>query len=70
MTLKELRESRLWTQAFLAQKIGVQVPTVSNWERGEQRPQMSLMLKLADAFGISPSEIVSVIEDTIASTKK
>ncbi len=66
VTLKMLRESHLMTQAALAQKVGVQVTTVSNWERGEQRPQLSIMSRLAEIFGLTPQEIIAIIDETMA----
>ncbi|MBA2679760.1 MAG: helix-turn-helix transcriptional regulator [Ktedonobacteraceae bacterium] len=66
MTLKMLRESHLMTQAALAQKVGVQVTTVSNWERGEQRPQLSIMSRLAEIFGLTPQEIIAILDETMA----
>lgn len=43
------RERRGWTQAQLAQRVGVGQRTVGNWERGETVP-MNRMAALRDLF--------------------
>ncbi len=53
MNIKELRKVLNLTQSELAQKVGVDVGTVSRWERGEVKPsrlaidQLSKLVKLA-----------------------
>jgi transcriptional regulator with XRE-family HTH domain len=36
--IKRKREERLWTQEYLASKIGVEPNTVARWERGKSMP--------------------------------
>ncbi len=66
MTLRQLRESRLLSQNDLAVAVGVLQTTVSNWERGEQRPQFAQLRKLAEFFKLNPQELQQVIEETMA----
>jgi transcriptional regulator with XRE-family HTH domain len=54
------------TQTEVAIACGVQQATVSNWERGEQRPQFPQMRKLAELFKLNAQEIQQVIEETMA----
>ena len=47
------------TQAELAEKLGVSPQAVSNWERGETIPDVSLLLSLADTLHCSVDAILS-----------
>ena len=42
MDIKRLREAKGWTQAQLAERVGVGKRTVGNWERGETVPKNRL----------------------------
>ena len=37
----------------MAEKIGVSMYTVSLWERGERYPEMKVLMKLSDFFGVT-----------------
>ena len=56
-TIRELRESKGWTQLRLANKLGVTPVTVYNWERGRHEPKASQLRELARVFGVSMDEI-------------
>ena len=49
--LREAREARGWTQAELAERIGVSRKTVNTVENGVFVPSTVVALKLAGAFG-------------------
>ncbi|MBA3824616.1 MAG: helix-turn-helix transcriptional regulator [Ktedonobacterales bacterium] len=66
MTLKELRESRYWSQMLLATKLGINVSTVSKWERGRAVPEMFNILRLAQVFQMEPGEIDAIMQETVA----
>ncbi|MGK5093525.1 helix-turn-helix domain-containing protein [Deltaproteobacteria bacterium TL4] len=51
--LKQLRESKGWSQGQLAKKIGGEPQRVSKYERAIVFPTVDMMIKLADAFGVS-----------------
>lgn len=51
--LKELRLSNGYTQATLADKIGVSEKTIGTWERGTREPSMETTVKLADIFDVT-----------------
>lgn len=51
--IKELRLEKGISQAALAKAIGVSQKAVDFWEKGENEPKASYILKLADFFGVS-----------------
>ena len=55
--LRRLRESRGLTQKELAEQLGVSDKTVSKWETGRGLPDISLLSPLAEALGVSLSEL-------------
>ncbi|OHD17926.1 MAG: hypothetical protein A2Y38_13325 [Spirochaetes bacterium GWB1_59_5] len=57
--LREARERRGWTQASLAQVLGVSRPAVYAWESGIARPRGSVMRLLSMALVIPVEEIQS-----------
>ncbi|MCC4467311.1 helix-turn-helix transcriptional regulator [Limosilactobacillus reuteri] len=56
-TLKSLRYQKGYTQADVANKLGVTIPTVSSWERGLSKPYPKYIPKLADILGVSAEDI-------------
>lgn len=56
--LKSIRTSNHMTQEVLAKKIGVTRQTVSKWEKGYSVPDADILLKIADVFDISVSELL------------
>lgn len=57
-TLMLLRKKNGLTQEQLAEKIGVSRQTVANWEKGENTPDISKCIALADLYGISVDDLV------------
>ena len=57
---KLLRKSQGLTQEALAEKIGVNPITVSQWERGKYSPTASNVPKVAKALGITPDCFIIV----------
>ena len=49
--IRALRENADWTQAELAERVGVSEKVVSKWECGETKPSAEVLPALADAFG-------------------
>ena len=49
--IRALRENAEWTQAELAERVGVSEKVVSKWECGETKPSAEILPALADAFG-------------------
>jgi len=58
-----LRKARKYTQQRLAEKLGVSHQAVSNWERGESMPDISILPKLAALLGTSVDNILSADKD-------
>lgn len=59
MWLKELRKNKGWTQAKVAQKLGVSATQYAYIEAGQRQADLNLSTasKLADIFKISLSKI-------------
>lgn len=57
--LTELRKEHGWTQAELAQQLGVTDKAVSRWETGRGLPDTALLLPLAAALGVSVGELLA-----------
>jgi len=58
-----LRKAGKYTQQGLAEKLGVSHQAVSNWERGESMPDISLLPKLAAVLGTTTDNILSADRD-------
>lgn len=58
-TIKALRKENKLTQEQLAEKIGVSFQAVSKWENGIALPDITLLPKLAQLFGISIDKLFS-----------
>ncbi len=55
--LKVLRAERDWTQAELADRVGVSRKTINTIERGVFAPSAVLALKIARVFGVAVEEV-------------
>ena len=63
--MKALREYRLnfgWTQAQVAEHLGVQPSAVTMWETGVRKPNIVTLKKLAQLFGCTTDELLKDIE--------
>lgn len=56
--LKRLRKSRGLNQAALAEAVGCEVNTISRYENGANTPTIDHVLKLAEALGVHPMELL------------
>lgn len=56
MTLKESREKKGLSQTELAKRVGLKQTTISQYENGSRRPNLSMAKKMADALDISLDE--------------
>ena len=57
--IRELRLQKQMTQLQLAQLLSVSDKTVSKWETGRGYPDITLLEPIAEAFGISVTELIS-----------
>lgn len=55
--LRELRESRGWSQGRLAELLGVSRQTINAVETDKYDPSLPLALRLARLFGVNPQDI-------------
>ncbi len=56
--LRNLRKERETTLTDLAAETGISVSTLSRLESGERRPTLELLLRLAQAYGVTLDELV------------
>ncbi len=56
--LKELRKEKDLTQEQLAEILNVSGRSVSRWETGSNMPDISLLVELAEYYGVSIPEII------------
>ena len=51
--VKELRNSKGWSQAEFGERLGVSRQAVNAIERGKHDPSLMLAFKIAESFGLS-----------------
>ncbi len=56
--LKELRKEKGITQEQLAEQLNVSGRTVSRWETGSNIPDISLLVEIAEFYGVTITELV------------
>lgn len=56
--ISKLRKEHHLTQEQLAEALGVTFASVSKWERGAAAPELNLIAKMADFFGVSLDALV------------
>lgn len=64
--LRVLRAEREWSQAELAQRLGVSRQTVNAIETGKYDPSLPLAFSIARTFGQSIEQIFSLHEESPA----
>ncbi len=58
--IKKLRREKNITQETLAEFLGVTFQSVSNWERGESYPDITMLPEIAGFFKVSVDEILGI----------
>ena len=58
ITLKSARVNKDLTQAQAAKLIGVTVDTLSNYERGKSYPDVPIIQKIEEVYGVSYSDLI------------
>lgn len=56
--ISALRKERNMTQEDLAKALGVSAQAVSKWENENSCPDISLLTKIADLFGVTVDELL------------
>lgn len=64
--VKALRASRNWSRAELGEKLGVTHTAIYKWETGQSQPDISMLRRLADIFGVSLDDLCDHEPRTIA----
>jgi len=69
--LTKLRQLNNMTQLELAEKLNYSDKTVSKWERAESTPDISVLVKLTELFGVTLDTLVKSenIEEAVAEPK-
>ena len=49
----KLRKTNGWTQAYLAERLGITDKAVSRWESGQGYPDIELIPRLAELFCVT-----------------
>lgn len=63
-TIKKLRKQKGITQSQLAKIIKVSPSTIGMYEQGSRKPEYSILLRIADEFGISVDYLLKGGNDT------
>ena len=67
--IKELRQSRNWTQAYLAERLNKSVSTVSGYESDVHPVPTDVLISIAELFGISLDALLGLEKPTGVSTQ-
>jgi len=58
--IKQLRETRGFTQEKLARELKVTQSAVAKWEVGNVQPRANMLVKLAQLFGCTVDELLKM----------
>lgn len=65
MTFTELRKKHGFTQAKLAEQLGVDQSTVSLWEKGKTAPSRKTANRLAELFKCTVDDLFKAIDSAV-----
>lgn len=65
ITLKVARANKNLTQIEAAKLIGVTVDTLSNYERGKSYPDVPIIQKMEQVYGLSYSDLIFYHQITV-----
>lgn len=60
--IRKLRRERDWTQADLAERIGIDKRNISRYESGHAEPRKSTLLKLAEVLEVDVPQLLGVAD--------
>ncbi|SER19810.1 helix-turn-helix domain-containing protein, partial [Neolewinella agarilytica] len=63
--LVQLRKEHNLSQSELAKKIGIHANVVGRYERGEAKPSIEQVLKIADVFDVSMDYLTGKVDEAI-----
>ena len=58
ITLKSARVNKGFTQAKAAELIGITVDTLSNYERGRSFPDVPIIKRIEDVYGVPYNDLI------------
>ncbi|MBQ8287327.1 MAG: helix-turn-helix transcriptional regulator [Clostridia bacterium] len=67
--IQRIRENKHKSQEVVSGLAGIGRTHLSAIERGERKPTLETLFRIADALEIKPSEIVTAIENEITRTR-
>jgi len=70
VNLKQFRQARGWSQAYLAEKTETSTNYIGMLENSVKFPSSEMIQKLAYALGIDPTDLFSKEVDPISTVKK
>lgn len=65
ITLKSARVNKNLTQAEAAKMLGISTETLSNYERGKSYPDVPIIKRMEDLYGLPYSELIFCPEITV-----
>lgn len=66
--IANLRQQKGWSEYQLAERSGLPQSTISSWYRKGMAPTLASLKKVADAFGITLSQLVASEGDPVSLT--
>ena len=64
MTLKEIREKKKLSIQEVADRVGVTLQCLYNWENGKREPNDKMKFELAKALNVKPTTIFLAVNST------
>lgn len=68
-TIAEYRQERGWTEYQLAERSGLPQSTISSWYRKDILPTIPSLNKIADAFGITLTQLLTQGQEPVTLTE-
>ena len=60
--LRHLRDKAGFSQSDLAKKAGLPIRSIQNWEQGQRKPRINVVLSLARALGVPVETLIADVE--------
>ena len=70
ITLKSARVNKNLTQVESAKMIGITVDTLSNYERGKSYPDVPILKRIEEVYGVSYCDLIFLPKDYDKTVKK
>lgn len=70
MTLEAARVNKGWTQAELAEKMGVSRQSVFDWENGKRQMRPAYVMLFCNVVGLSEDDIILPMTTTLSSERR